>query len=91
MPITEAQMLDQHKMQEENARARLSAIGRPDRPMTVGKHEASNHVHLQRVLAEADEACPRAADTIRWLLWHDVLDAQMMRSMARHAYSSKET
>lgn len=90
MPITVPQMIDQHKMREDNARARLVAIGRPDRPMTVGKHEASNHVHLQRVLAEADETCPHAADTIRWLLWHDVLDAQMMHSMAKHAYELKE-
>lgn len=88
--IEPIQMLDQHKMREDSARATLSAIGRPDRPMTVGKHEAGNHVHLQRVLAEADQTCPRAADTIRWLIWHDVLDAQIMHAMAKQAYKAQQ-
>lgn len=52
------------------------------RSTTVGKHEAHNFVHLKRVLAEADEACPRAADTIRWLLWHEIVDAQWYMHMA---------
>jgi len=50
--------------------------GFPERKCTVGKHEAKNWIHLERVLSGADNDCPRAADTIRWLLLHNVLDAQ---------------
>jgi hypothetical protein len=55
---------------------------RPDGPAMVGKHEAKNWAHLRAVIAEAQDACPRAAETIRWLLWHGVLDAQRVMLMA---------
>lgn len=54
----------------------------PDRKSTVGKHEAQNYIHLANVLEEADKSCPKAADTIRWILWHKVLDAQWYMHMA---------
>tara|TARA_R100000951_G_C2644856_1_gene182202 strand:+ start:375 stop:656 length:282 start_codon:yes stop_codon:yes gene_type:complete len=54
----------------------------PKRKSTVGKHEAQNYIHLENVLEEADKTCPKAADTIRWLLWHDILDAQWYLHMA---------
>lgn len=68
---------------EKNVRDRHNeVIGvKPDRAATVGKHEARNYVHLSDVLAEADKSCPRAADTIRWLLWHEILDAQWAMHM----------
>ncbi|EPX84782.1 hypothetical protein Salmuc_01355 [Salipiger mucosus DSM 16094] len=34
------------------------------------------------MIAEADEACPRAAETIRWLIWHSVLDLVRMKQIA---------
>lgn len=68
---------------EENTRARHNSVlaKRPDRKPTVGKHEARNYVHLEAVLAEADEKCPKAADTIRWFLWHEIVDAQWYMHM----------
>ena len=54
----------------------------PKRKSTVGKHEARNYAHLENVLKEADKTCPKAADTIRWLLWHEILDAQWHMHMA---------
>lgn len=65
-------------------RERLNEVlgSQPDRPTTVGKHEAKSWVHLRAVIAEADDACPRAADTIRWLLWHDLLSQQRIRLMS---------
>ena len=47
---------------------------RPEGAAVVGKYEATNYGHLRSVIAEADEACPRAAETLRWLLWHNVMD-----------------
>lgn len=55
---------------------------RPEGPVVVGKHEAKNWTHLRGVIAEAQETCPRAAETIRWLLWHGVLDAQRVMMLA---------
>lgn len=79
---------------EENTRNRNNGIIciKPERPATVGKHEAKNWVHLENVLAEADGKCPRAADTIRWLLWHEVLNAQWAMQMVEmiETESSKE-
>lgn len=68
---------------EQNTRERHNEVigDRPDRMPTVGKHEARNYVHLKNVLQEADGSCPRAADTIRWLLWHEILDAQWAMHM----------
>lgn len=54
----------------------------PGRPSTVGKHEAKNVFHLEKVLKMADATCPEAADTLRWLLWHNVLRAQWYLHMA---------
>ncbi len=81
MDRTEA--LKAFRQVEESTRERHNAIIgiKPDRAVTVGKHEARNVVHLGAVLAEADEVCPRAADTIRWLLWHEILDAQWAMHM----------
>ena len=64
---------------EGNSLVISDAVGKPS---MVGKHEARNRVHLESVLAEADKECPRAADTIRWLLWHEILDAQWYMHMA---------
>lgn len=61
---------------------------RPDGPAVVGKHEAKNWVHLRAVISEAQDACPRAAETIRWLLWHGVLDAQRVMLMAEDIESN---
>ncbi|WP_020042145.1 hypothetical protein [Salipiger mucosus] len=55
---------------------------RPEGPAIVGKHQARNYTHLKAVIAEADEACPRAAETIRWLIWHSVLDLVRMKQIA---------
>ena len=63
-------------------RYNLLLVNFPKRKSTVGKHEAQNYVHLENVLKEADKSCPKAADTIRWLLWHDILDAQWYMHMA---------
>ena len=77
---------------EKNTRERHNAINatRPKRPATVGKHEARNYVHLADVLAEADKQCPRAADTIRWLLWHEIVDAQWSMHMVEMIETQKE-
>lgn len=77
-------MLDQHQKAVENARRKLNWIldEVPKSKMTVGKYEAVNLVHLKQVLVEADETCPRAADTIRWLIWHNVIDTQRMQFLA---------
>lgn len=83
------------KESEDHARRGLERIhsNLPDRPPLVGKHQAKNWNHLQEVLAEAETACPRAADTIYWLLWHDVLRCQRVRLMAEELItgSSEET
>ena len=77
------EVIKEFRQVEEDTRNRHNVITgiKPNRPATVGKHEARNHVHLECVIAEADEHCPRAADTIRWLLWHEILDAQWAMHM----------
>ncbi|MGC1494193.1 MAG: hypothetical protein WA790_00180 [Sulfitobacter sp.] len=81
--MTPAEALKSFRDVEQGTRERHNAIIciKPDRKATVGKHEARNYVHLEAVLKEADETCPRAADTIRWLLWHEILDAQWAMHM----------
>ena len=81
--MTPAEVLKSFRDVEQSTRALHNAIIgiKPDRKGTVGKHEARNYAHLEAVLKEADEACPRAADTIRWLLWHEILDAQWYMHM----------
>jgi IMP dehydrogenase/GMP reductase len=73
-----------HREALEAAREAYNAVVGQDggHKMTVGKHEAKNHAHLKSVIEEADAACPRAADTLRWLLWHRVLEAQRMAETA---------
>ena len=80
-------LVDHFKRQEEVRREGNNSVIRADvgRKVTVGKHEAHNYAHLKAVIAEADEACPRAADTIRWLLWHEIVDAQWYLHMAEMA------
>ena len=56
------------------------------RKMTVGRDEAHNHVHLRGVIAEADKLCPRAADTIRRLLWRSAHNARQAELIATDAY-----
>ena len=82
--LTVVQLIDHFKSREKDTREGnnlviSSAVGKPT---TVGKHEARNRKHLASVLAEADQSCPRAADTIRWLLWHEIIDAQWYMHMA---------
>lgn len=78
------EMHKQHRMMVDSAKKAFEEVvgDQSGRKMTVGKHEACNHVHLRSVLEEADEKCPRASDTIRWLLWHNVLHAQRMSRFA---------
>lgn len=81
--MTPSEAIKSFRGVEKNTRDRNNAIIgiKPDRKVTVGKHEARNYAHLSAVLKEADDACPRAADTIRWLLWHEILDAQWAMHM----------
>lgn len=53
--------------------------------MSVRKHEARNHEHLRRIYAEARDIAPRFADTLAWLLWHDILDAQRLAMLSENA------
>lgn len=78
--------------QEESLRERYNQILRefPDRKPVVGKHEALVVTHLKSVLKSADEDCPKAADTIRWLLWHDILTAQWYLHMAEMLPGARE-
>ena len=91
--MTPAEALKSFRDVERNTRERHNAvIGiKPDRKATVGKHEARNYVHLEQVLKEADAACPRAADTIRWLLWHEILDAQWAMHMVEMIESEESS
>lgn len=77
-------ILEQHQKLVETARRRLDLILNevPGNEMTVDKHEAETLEHLKQILTEADETCPRAADTIRWLIWHNVLEANRMQNLA---------
>lgn len=91
--MNSAELVSSFTDREAHSRERYNHILSkfPDRKPTVGKHEAQNFVHLEAVLAEADKTCPRAADTIRWLLWHDILDAQWYMHMAEMLISDKES
>lgn len=76
-------ILGQLESREDTARHHLDLImkNKPDRPMTVGKHEAFNHKHIQDLITKADEVLPEASDTIRWLVWHKVLDFQTLTTL----------
>ena len=91
--MTPAEAIKSFRAVEQNTRERHNAIigTKPDRKVTVGKHEARNYVHLEAVLKEADETCPRAADTIRWLLWHEILDAQWAMHMVEMIESMEQS
>lgn len=82
MSISREELRRLHREAVAAAEEAYNAVvgGDSGRKMTVGKHEAKNHAHLKSVLEEADEVCPKAADTIRWLIWHGVLKAQQMAS-----------
>lgn len=82
--LTTRELIQHFRDRERDVREGSNAVLKTSqgRKVVVGKHEAQNYAHLERVLSEADEACPRAADTIRWLLWHKVLDAQWYMYMA---------
>jgi hypothetical protein len=84
--LTPAEIHQQHKQKADHAREAFHEVlgPKPKRKMTVGKHEAQNYVNLKNVIAEADEKCPKAADTIRWILWHDVLEADRMAFLTEH-------
>ena len=71
--------------EEKGLREGLSAVigDRPDGPAVVGKHEAINHVHLRTMIASAQESFPEVAETLRWLLWHRVVNAQRLSFLAR--------
>lgn len=91
--MTPAEALKSFRDVEQSTRETYnSIIGiKPDRKAIVGKHEARNHVHLAAVLKEADKVCPRAADTIRWLLWHEILDAQWAIHMVKMIESGEQS
>lgn len=76
--------------EKEGARETYKEVVGSDvgRTMTVSKHVATNHVHLRNVIAEADEQCPRAADTIRWMLWHNVLRVNRIGNMVAESPAS---
>ena len=76
-------VVDAFRQREQSTRERGNVVIRNAAKTTssVGKHEARNYAHLLSVLEEADAACPRAADTIRWLIWHEILDAQWAMQM----------
>lgn len=74
----------EHKEEAASARERLAFVldGQTVTASgSVGKHRARNWQHLKEVYAEARESCPRAADTIAWLLWWDIGDADRLAAL----------
>lgn len=67
--------LAEFKSSAEFARKAYAHVcgGIKGRTASVGKHEAKNHEHLRRIYEEAKDAFPRFADTLAWLLWHEIL------------------
>jgi hypothetical protein len=90
--MNKAALISSFADHEENIRERYNRLlaNFPKRKSTVGKHEARNYIHLENVLEDADKSCPKAADTIRWLLWHDILDAQWHMHMAEMIEDTEE-
>lgn len=90
--MDKAELVSSFTEREADSRERYNRLlaNFPDRKSTVGKHEARNYIHLEKVLEEADKTCPKAADTIRWLLWHEILDAQWHMHMAEILTTSEE-
>jgi hypothetical protein len=77
---------DAHKEHKETAahlRERMAFVlgDMSQQKMTVGKHEAMNWVSLKSVYEEALEKCPRAAHTIAWMLWHDIIHADRFAAL----------
>lgn len=91
--LTPAEVHQQHVDRVKYAREAFSKVlgENPERKTIVGKYEAHNYVHLKAVLEEADELCPKAADTIRWFLWWAVLDAQRMSFLTEHFKNEPQT
>lgn len=76
--LTIDEMRDQFRQMKQNADDALRVCIPEGFKPTLGKHEAVNHASMKRVIAEAQAACPDAAATIAWLLWHKSLDWQHM-------------
>ncbi|CAM3780968.1 hypothetical protein [Litorimonas haliclonae] len=90
MSLSPTEMHEQIQRRLESAQEGLSRImpKAKERKLTVGKYEASNWTHLEQVLSDADESCPRAADTIRWLIWWKALDLQTLAYLLSDVESS---
>ncbi|MCC4298404.1 hypothetical protein [Aurantimonas coralicida] len=85
------QMLDFLREEYEHDRSGFAAVvPKGTRTPSVGKHEACNYVHLRAVIEEAREACPRAADTIIWLLWHRSLRSTRNLTVGKHILGDDE-
>lgn len=85
---------DAHKEHGEHAascRERMTFVlgDMSSEKMTVGKHEALNWVSLKSVYEEAREKCPRAAHTIAWMLWHDILAADRLTHLTEPTESTR--
>lgn len=51
----------------------LRSLGAFDRKCRVGKHQATNWVHLRQTIDALDAAgMTDAADTLIWVVWHEV-------------------
>ena len=62
-----------------SAKEAFDAVPKPEgRDQTISKHTAVNRAQLKETVAIADQQCPLAADTIRWLLWWNVLTFQTL-------------
>lgn len=73
----------EHKDRAASCRERFTFVlgDTSGEKMTVGKHEALNWTSLKSVYEEAREKCPRAAHTIAWMLWHDILEADRFAAL----------
>lgn len=79
------QMLDfLQKEYELDRRGFDAVVPKGTKTPHVGKHEACNYAHLRAVIEEARETCPRAADTIVWLLWHRSLRSVRNLNVGEH-------
>ena len=76
------ELLDREQRMIADGMAQVLAVFPPDYTCNVGKHEAVNYKRLEGVVAEALTHCPKAAETIYWLLWHKQLAAQRIKLLA---------
>lgn len=82
----------EHKETANEYRDRLNfVLGEyiEDFETSVGKHEARNWASLKDVYEEARKKCPRAADTIAWLLWWDIVNADRFALLTEQNAESK--